>query len=606
MQMSDLMFDIVAQDRTRNAFDSVGRSAANTNTRIDSLSRSSNQAMRGMQANVSNLAAQFQDIGVQLAGGQSPFLIAMQQGTQISAVLGNAGAAGAVRMLGGAFASLLSPVSLATIAVVGLGGAAIQYFTTLLTEGDKSAEVLREQNELIGQVAKTWGDAVPALQAYVDQLARVQEQSDLLQATDIVANQQWDLARQQVEAVNVEIADLVTQLQQAGASQETILALQDAWNAASEAVRNNSADTETLTAVQEALAAALSETGIPAVDSMAAAVSGLSETLAGAARQAAIFRDQAIQALTLGKGGPALGSLSPLWSEGGKFMTNEQFQPFGNAPIPTPRGTPELSGYPYEKMNRARSGGRSEAEKQAEAYEKVVQSLQDELEMVGKSTTEQRALQLQRRADVDATSAQGQAIAGLVEQIDREKEAYKTAKEAGDYMRNALKDSFMSLIPQIETGNAALDSFINKMIQASAEALFFGTGPFAGGSGGGGGLIGSLLSGFGFGGPRAVGGAVDPYTDYMVGESGPEIVRIGARGGQVSSARASGAGVNVNFQVHNNSKAEVRTERRETANGTTIEMFIDEVVSEKLSTPGSQSRSALQSGYGLKSGLARR
>lgn len=61
-QMSDLMFDIVAQDKTRQAFDAVGRNAANTNERIGRLGRYATNALRGMQANTANLAAQFQDI----------------------------------------------------------------------------------------------------------------------------------------------------------------------------------------------------------------------------------------------------------------------------------------------------------------------------------------------------------------------------------------------------------------------------------------------------------------------------------------------------------------------------------------------------------------
>ena len=73
-------------------------------------------AMNGLGGQVGNVAAQFQDIGVQLAGGQSPLLIALQQGTQLTAVLQTT--ANPVRALGAAFASLVSPVSLVTISWV--------------------------------------------------------------------------------------------------------------------------------------------------------------------------------------------------------------------------------------------------------------------------------------------------------------------------------------------------------------------------------------------------------------------------------------------------------------------------------------------------------
>jgi hypothetical protein len=76
--------------------------------------------------NVANLAAQFQDVAVTAAMGMSPLQIALQQGTQLSSVLGPMGAAGAVRTLGAAFLSVLSPVSLFVIGVTALAAAGLQ------------------------------------------------------------------------------------------------------------------------------------------------------------------------------------------------------------------------------------------------------------------------------------------------------------------------------------------------------------------------------------------------------------------------------------------------------------------------------------------------
>jgi hypothetical protein len=90
--------------------------AANMNTR----------GLGGASTNVANLAAQFQDIGVTAAMAMNPLQIALQQGTQIAAVLGPMGAAGAVRSLGEAFLSVISPVSLVTIAIVALVAAGLQ------------------------------------------------------------------------------------------------------------------------------------------------------------------------------------------------------------------------------------------------------------------------------------------------------------------------------------------------------------------------------------------------------------------------------------------------------------------------------------------------
>jgi hypothetical protein len=76
-----------------------------------------------------NLAAQFNDIGVMLAAGQNPLQLALQQGTQISQVIGPMGAGAAVRALGAAFMSVLSPVNLLTIGSIALGAALFQWLT---------------------------------------------------------------------------------------------------------------------------------------------------------------------------------------------------------------------------------------------------------------------------------------------------------------------------------------------------------------------------------------------------------------------------------------------------------------------------------------------
>lgn len=77
--------------------------------------------------NVGNLAAQFQDIGVSAQMGMSPMMVALQQGTQISAVLGPMGAAGALKSLKGAFLAVISPVALFTIGAVALVVAMVQF-----------------------------------------------------------------------------------------------------------------------------------------------------------------------------------------------------------------------------------------------------------------------------------------------------------------------------------------------------------------------------------------------------------------------------------------------------------------------------------------------
>ncbi len=87
---------------------------------------------------VANLGAQFNDIGVMLAAGQNPLQLAIQQGTQITQVFGNAGAASRVAMLKSALASVVSPINLVTIGVIAGGAALAQWGLGMINAGEKT------------------------------------------------------------------------------------------------------------------------------------------------------------------------------------------------------------------------------------------------------------------------------------------------------------------------------------------------------------------------------------------------------------------------------------------------------------------------------------
>ncbi|MEY9780353.1 phage tail length tape measure family protein [Sinorhizobium fredii] len=114
-----------------------------------------------------NLAAQFQDIAVTSAMGMSPLQIALQQGTQLSAVLGPMGASGAVKGLGAAFASLLNPVSLITIGLTAGTAALIQYFTTASSGAKDIDTILANHAENIRALKGAYGEAAAGLKDYV-------------------------------------------------------------------------------------------------------------------------------------------------------------------------------------------------------------------------------------------------------------------------------------------------------------------------------------------------------------------------------------------------------------------------------------------------------
>jgi hypothetical protein len=149
-------------------FDKVAANSNKMGTAVQSAGKRFNTAMKASSLQTANLAAQLNDIGVQLAGGQSPFQIALQQGTQINQVLGSGGAVGAVKALGGAFMSIINPVSLATIGIIALGGAAIQWLTSVSDDVPKVDELLKNHAKLIRDIQAAYGDAAVGSNRYAE------------------------------------------------------------------------------------------------------------------------------------------------------------------------------------------------------------------------------------------------------------------------------------------------------------------------------------------------------------------------------------------------------------------------------------------------------
>ncbi|SNT19495.1 phage tail length tape measure family protein [Sphingopyxis indica] len=130
----------------RAANDNTGRSFASASAHVEAyrkhlaaLPTAANQAAAGIgrvskavatsagaiKANTGNIAAQFQDIGVTAAMGMSPLMIALQQGTQLSAVFAASGQS-AFKAIGSAIGQVINPTALLTIGLVAAAAALVQ------------------------------------------------------------------------------------------------------------------------------------------------------------------------------------------------------------------------------------------------------------------------------------------------------------------------------------------------------------------------------------------------------------------------------------------------------------------------------------------------
>ncbi|SPH20984.1 hypothetical protein ASD8599_01725 [Ascidiaceihabitans donghaensis] len=146
------------------------------------------QANQVAAGQVGNLTAQFNDIGVMLAAGQNPLQLAIQQGTQITQVIGPMGAAGAVKSLGSALKAMVSPVSLLTLGVIAGGAALFQWATGAMSAADGAGTFTEKLDEATGQV-----------QTYID----------LINSQDDSFSARFESAKGQIEATSEAYRDLI-------------------------------------------------------------------------------------------------------------------------------------------------------------------------------------------------------------------------------------------------------------------------------------------------------------------------------------------------------------------------------------------------------------
>jgi uncharacterized metal-binding protein len=505
------------------------------------LKAGSTSAVGAGSWNTANIAAQFQDIGVTAAMGMSPIQIALQQGTQLSAVLQQIkdSGQGVGQGLAAAFASVISPLSLVTIGVIAAGTAAFQYFSTIMSEGDKSAEVLKEQAALIAAVAERWGDAVPALRDYADQLKRAQDNADLTKGADIVNTNTLADVRKEVESTRATIADLVSQLQSAGEEADVIKNLQSAFNDFAKAAEEGKAQTEDVDRVQSALSAAINSTGIPALAEFAKYFSTLSAAALSAADSVQKVNDATSVATSRINDPRTWRGAGQQDSQFGADATIQgtQFPLPDNGPTPDRRpsdlDTDKNRGFGTPK--RARTPQKTASDRFAEDLQAVrdrTEALRQEMNLIGLSNEAQvkrrTALDLEQKAladlreearkkgekDLESITLSPNKIAAIEQEsaaYARQSEALRKAQEAQQKLNewnNVARDATRGFIDDLIHGESAADAFAGALSRI-ADALLddvlnsiFKVNSAAGGSGG---LLGGLLGLFGGGASRYAG-----------------------------------------------------------------------------------------------------
>lgn len=121
-------------------------------------------------AHVANLGAQFNDIGVMLAAGQSPLMLAVQQGTQINQVFAQMGGGkAALRGVAAGFMSMVNPMSLATIGIIAGGAALVQWGVSAYNAGVDS-ENLDDKLSALADIMDIVDSSTDTLNTSTDEL----------------------------------------------------------------------------------------------------------------------------------------------------------------------------------------------------------------------------------------------------------------------------------------------------------------------------------------------------------------------------------------------------------------------------------------------------
>jgi uncharacterized phage infection (PIP) family protein YhgE len=196
-----------------------------------------------------------------------------------------------------------------------------------------------------------------------------------------------------------------------------------------------------------------------------------------------------------------------------------------------------------------------EQKRLTEHRQEVLDTIRDEIGLVGMSADQQEVWNNLKWAGVEAESEWGKKIIASTEDLQRQRDAMDDHIEGMDAIRDAGKGLFRDLVDGSKSWKEAfmdaLDSIQDRILDMIAEnlmdQLFGKQGDPAGGSTGG--WFTDVLGAF-FGGGKASGGDVMANRAYLIGEQGPEMFVPRTAGvivpaGETASLGKQGGGVSV-------------------------------------------------------------
>ena len=154
-----------AVDHSRGSFD---RSAA----QIKAVGRAGQMST----GQLVNMQYQLNDVAVSLASGQSPFVVLMQQGMQVSQIFApGTTLATAGKSLASGFMSMLTPINLAVVGVAALAGGVALLASQWKSASPTIEDALEKHEKRLKDIASSYGKAGKEATTYVAQARAVSE-----------------------------------------------------------------------------------------------------------------------------------------------------------------------------------------------------------------------------------------------------------------------------------------------------------------------------------------------------------------------------------------------------------------------------------------------
>ncbi|QJP14673.1 hypothetical protein G3545_14085 [Starkeya sp. ORNL1] len=177
----NVRLQVIDGGKVRAELNAVGNEGA---VALDKLSARSQQAAASVNKlathEVGNLAAQLSDIGVSLASGQSPFTVLIQQGAQISQIMGDRGVKGIIGAVGQGLLSLINPTTLALGGLAAAGYVASFALDALSGDTEDLNGALDESKQLTDDLKASMDSAGKGAENFAQEIREVAS----LQATE--------------------------------------------------------------------------------------------------------------------------------------------------------------------------------------------------------------------------------------------------------------------------------------------------------------------------------------------------------------------------------------------------------------------------------------